>query len=184
MRYALWGKIFGVGLSRTGTVSLTEALNALGYRILHYQRPDLAVSEKRLWWLYFWNDGGTDNTVSAVFERLDRLFPNSRFIYMERDLEPWLASLERHYANRGDDVAPIELELRVKMFGTDAFDPVRLRQAYRDHHDRVLNYFAHRSARLLRLRVCDGEGWEKLCPFIGKEIPAIPFPHAHRTGPA
>lgn len=177
LRYTLWKKLFGIGLSRTGTTSLADALNALGYRVSHYTWPHQAVQEWGLRRLYFAKDGGTDITVSAIFPRLDRLFPDSRFIYTERDVEPWLASVERHFARRGE-VPPIERQLRIKMYGTDRFDRARLEQAYHAHHDRVLTYFEDRPGSLLRLRICDGEGWERLCPFVGRQRPGIPFPHA------
>jgi len=181
LRYTLWNKIFGVGLSRTGTTTLADALNALGYRVSHYTWPHQAVYERKLRRLYSAKDGGTDVTVSAIFERLDRLFPNSRFIYTERDIDTWLVSVERHFARRGE-VPSIERQLRIKMYGTDHFDRARLEQAYHDHHDRVLDYFAKRPNHLLRLRICDGEGWERLCPFVGRDQPGIPFPRSQRAG--
>ncbi|MEJ8567753.1 sulfotransferase family protein [Elongatibacter sediminis] len=182
MRYTLWNKIFGIGPGRTGTTSLTDALGILGYRMLHYARPDLAVREDRLrlWWLYLARDGGTDTPVAAIFRKLDRLFPGSRFICTERDPETWLESMRRHYANRGSDVSPMERALRIKMYGTADFEPARLTQAYENHLDAVREHFSNRPDRLFRLRICDGEGWNELCAFLGKDIPDHPFPHAHK----
>lgn len=95
MRYTLWNKVFGIGFGRTGTTSLTRALEILGYRVLHFPRPDLAVSPSlpRLWRLYFNVDGGTDTSVAVIFRELDRWFPGSRFIYTERDGPDWLRSI-------------------------------------------------------------------------------------------
>jgi hypothetical protein len=180
LRYTLWKKIFGIGLSKTGTWSLTDALNTLGHRVSHYTWPEQSVRERKLWRLYFAKDGGTDITVSVIFEKLDRIFPHSRFIYTERDRDAWLESMERHYDHRGE-VPPIERELRIKMYGTDRFDRASLERAYHDHHRRVLHHFSQRPGKLLRLRICDGEGWEKLCPFLGIDRPETPFPHSNRA---
>ena len=32
---------------------------------------------------------------------------------------------------------------------------------------------------LFVLDVRGGEGWEKLCPFLGLNVPDVPFPHAN-----
>lgn len=39
------------------------------------------------------------------------------------------------------------------------------------------DYFAGRPEDLLIMDICAGDGWEKLCPFLGFEIPETPFPH-------
>ena len=35
---------------------------------------------------------------------------------------------------------------------------------------------------LLIIDITKGEGWEKLCLFLNKEIPNTEFPHRHKTG--
>ena len=52
-------------------------------------------------------------------------------------------------------------------------DKVRIEETGR----RVRAYFAGRPDDLLVLDVVGGEGWEKLCPFLGLEPPAEAFPH-------
>jgi hypothetical protein len=31
------------------------------------------------------------------------------------------------------------------------------------------------------MNICDGEGWEKLCSFLNKPIPDVPFPKENIT---
>ena len=50
------------------------------------------------------------------------------------------------------------------------------------HHQRVADYFEGRQD-LLVLRIAAGDGWERLCPFLGEPVPDEPFPHRHRSGP-
>jgi hypothetical protein len=41
----------------------------------------------------------------------------------------------------------------------------------------VRQFFADKPAgKLLELAICEGEGWEKLCPFLDVPVPAVPFP--------
>jgi 3'(2'), 5'-bisphosphate nucleotidase len=44
-----------------------------------------------------------------------------------------------------------------------------------------MDYFKDRPQDLLVIDVTAGEGWEKLCPFLGKPTPDIPFPKANVT---
>lgn len=67
---------------------------------------------------------------------------------------------------------------RIAQYGGIAFeDEEVLSNVYDKHQEDVLNYFKGRDNDLLVLNVCNGEGWEKLCPFLGRPIPAEKFPH-------
>jgi len=41
----------------------------------------------------------------------------------------------------------------------------------------VMDYFKDRPDDLLIIDICSGEGFEKLAPFLGRPLPAQPFPH-------
>ena len=45
----------------------------------------------------------------------------------------------------------------------------------------MLDHFKERPEALLVLRITEGDGWEKLCPFLGQKIPRMPFPHANKA---
>lgn len=95
-------RIFGIGLGRTGTSSLTEALELLGLPSVHYpadratraliaghiRRPRPALHLPLL------DDvvAITDSPVCCVYQALDRAYPGSRFILTVRDDESWLRS--------------------------------------------------------------------------------------------
>ena len=53
--------------------------------------------------------------------------------------------------------------------------PTEALRRYRDHVERVLEVLAD-EPNFLRLNVCAGEGYEKLCPFLGIAMPHDPFP--------
>ena len=47
------------------------------------------------------------------------------------------------------------------------------------HNREVAEYFRDRPGDLLTLEWAKKPGWEPLCGFLGKPVPAVPFPHAN-----
>jgi hypothetical protein len=164
-----WPKCWGLGLSRTGTTSLCEALKLLGYKNVQHNPH---FSELRTL------DGGTDAGVLVFYKYLDYKFPGSKFVLTLRDLEEWLRSEEYifgvHPVRSLDDDVPIMR--RMTIFETVAFDREKFIAAYRRHTEDVRRYFAKRPHDLLEMNLTAGDGWNKLCPFLGIPVPAVPFP--------
>jgi Sulfotransferase domain len=79
-------KVFGVGLSRTGTTSLHYALGFLGYRSIHFPPPH------QLRELLNFYDAAVDTPVACVFKELAEAYPDARFVLTVRDMDSWLAS--------------------------------------------------------------------------------------------
>ncbi len=182
-------KIFGIGLSRTGTKSITRALNTLGYVMVHYPTDPLTYMELSGGsygvTLLDHIDGITDITVAPFYPQLDQLYPDSKFILTVRDKASWLRSLERHwegkpiYDNIPDqaDVIRMKQFLRAAVYGTFRFNADRLSYVYDLHCKQVLDYFQDRPEKLLVLNVTEGDGWERLCQFLDKPVPNAPFPN-------
>jgi hypothetical protein len=184
-------KVFGLGLSRTGTRSLTAALHLLGWDTIHYPTDRGALEALMRGDVRFPHleryDGMTDITVSPYYEDLDRAYPGSKFVLTVRDEETWLKSCQNHWHNRpafqegeGDEHAThmeIRRFLRAAVYASYEFEPERFRRAYRRHVEDVQRYFVDRPEDLLVLRIAGGEGFEKLAPFLGVPVPSQPFPH-------
>lgn len=172
-----FNKIFGIGISRTGTTSLTAAIRSLGYSAIHWPTNIDDFYKYRC---------ATDTTVACRFKELDLLFPNSLFIYTEREPESWLKSVVVHGFRSPEDLKlsqeqkRIALEARVTIYGTTNPQASDFLPAYQRHHDNVLQYFARRGEKLLRLNICRGEGWYQLCNFLEIPFPNSPFPHLNR----
>lgn len=168
-------KIIGVGLSRTGTSSLAAALQLLGISCIH--APDPAMLE--------YASAMVDGPAAARYQELDVLYPRSKFILTLRETEDWLRSCQEHW-NRtplGDMHPRARFEYgwcRVKLFGQTGFDRDNHRKRYELHVKNVRDYFQDRSPDLLELNIAAGEGWDKLCPFLGVATPAGPFPWENR----
>jgi hypothetical protein len=182
-------KVFCVGLSKTGTRSLHEALQILGLRSVHWGGPDLTTAvqrgpEMRAAIEAAERDGrplldGLEDAdaysdilaLSTRFEVLDRQYPGSRFILTVRDLDEWVDSRVRHVE------ANVERKARGEYDGTFlVVDEAGWRREATEHEDRVRSHFAGRPADLLVMDIAAGDGWEPLCTFLGLPVPADPFP--------
>lgn len=161
-----FNKVFGIGLSKTGTLSLNSALMSLGLNAKHLPR-NLDEIE--------FLDAATDTPIARAYKELDRRYPGSKFILTKREEEEWIKSCHDFFGDRV--LAPWMRELQTDLYGVDSFDQLMFRMARQSHHEDVLDYFSGRAADLLVMNICAGEGWEKLCPFLGVRPPGFPFPH-------
>jgi hypothetical protein len=177
-----WNKVFGIGLSKTGTLSLDAAFGMLGLRSVHYP-PAEDMLEGRFSVLAGY-DAASDISVSVAFRELDRAFPGSRFILTIRDPAHWLESIEAHLARRNTHAytgrTPAGM-LRERVYGSRTFNRDRYTRAFRCHTEAVDEHFRSRPDDLLVMDICSGQGWDHLCPFLGLPTPTEPFPHRHKT---
>jgi hypothetical protein len=182
-------KVFGIGFQKTGTSSLAEALEILGYRTNHgvfinhpEKRRSLRIAppltnEKvvaQALPLAAEYDALTDNPWPLLYRELDAAFPGAKFILMTRDPQRWIASLVQHFGDRESDVLEWIYGCR-SVRGNEA----RCLAVYDAHYTAVHNHFAHRPADLRELNFDQPSRWNELCAFLGKPIPAKPFPHAN-----
>ena len=184
-------KVFGLGLSRSGTTSLNGALELLGYRAIHFPRvrfratrlgARLGRRDLRLAWATTRRfDAISDITILPFYKELDARFPGSKFVLTVREKEAWLDSCANFRKFRPEFDSPPELlELRRLVYGTPFFDREAFATAYDRHHAEIRETFARRPGDLLELDVCSGEGFELLCPFLGVDVPDEPFPWQNR----
>lgn len=180
-------KVFGIGLSRTGTTSLAQALDLLGIDTAHWTNPltHQLLSDAD----FFMFGASTDCCVSAEFEKLYYQYPNAKFVWTMRPLDAWLASFLGHH-DRHSWARDVE-ELRIAfdrgacthMFAHAALEfglylnESDLAASYRAFEARVRHFFAGKpEGKLLELDLFAGQGWEELCRFLGRPIPSHPFP--------
>ncbi|MEV6344845.1 sulfotransferase family protein [Actinoplanes sp. NPDC051851] len=186
--------VIGAGFGRTGTLSLKTALERLGEgpcahmvdmlgddeRCRHFTRAargDRAGLTKAF-------DGyrATVDWPGCYFWReLAEQHPKAKIILTVRDPEEWYASAERTIWTIWNSPLPPGMKDFVEMCDatnwTGAFGG---RFGDRDHAIDV--YLRHNEAvrrtvpadRLLEFAI--GQGWEPLCDFLNRPIPAEPFP--------
>lgn len=164
-------KVWGIGLSKTGTSSLTEALQILGLKSRHYPTT---LSH------FLDYDACTDVPVIPLYKSLDAVYPGSKFILTNRNFDSWMRSTSNHFSSPEDPKSFVG-QMRLIVYGTLVFDHQLFFDRYHSHLSDVRTYFKNRRNDLLELDICAGEGWEKLCPFLGLSIPPVDFPFLNRS---
>jgi hypothetical protein len=176
-------KIFNIGLNRAGTTSLAEALRLLGFSTAHYRHRgvrlyDLIIHNARRGRRLFDGleeqcDAFSDFAGRHFYAELDRQYPGSKFILTTRELDGWLDSRERKVLlNRARP------DYRYGFLAIDREGWARERAAY---VSRLQAHFAGRPGDLLVIDIPAGEGWDRLCPFLGVPAPDRPFPWQNRS---
>jgi len=62
------------------------------------------------------------------------------------------------------------------IYGITHFDEIIFREVHARFDKEAIIHFKDQPERLLVMNICGGDGWEKLCPFLEKSIPNVPFP--------
>jgi hypothetical protein len=174
-------KVFCIGFHKTGTSSMREALEILGYRVTgpdHTGDRDIAETLHRVTAdLSQRFDAFQDNPWPLVWREMDALHPGSKFILTVRDPQKWYDSNRNHF---GGQTTP----MRALVYGPDAATPEGNEALYKArlvrHEREVRAYFRDRPDDLLVLDLGRDGRWEPLCAFLGHPVPARPFPHANR----
>ncbi|MDF9795518.1 hypothetical protein OKW21_000781 [Catalinimonas alkaloidigena] len=175
-------KVFGIGLGKTGTSSLGRALKVLGYRHMNF-RADLVLEYDKgnlqpIFEVADQYDSFEDFPWPLLYKELDRRYPGSKFVLTLRsDVNKWFKSIYDH-ANRGAGTKKI----RKITYGYEMphHHEKEYIECYLKHKEDVLHHFADRKEDLLVMYIDQGDSWGKLCDFLVKPVPNVPFPHANR----
>lgn len=171
-------KVFGIGFHKTATTSLAEALRHLGYRVTGpnwTDNPNIADEVHEMAFaLADKFDAFQDNPWPILYEQLDQRFPDSKFVLTIRPTADWIRSMVNHFSEK-------ETPMRQWIYGVGhpkGNEEVYIARYVRHNQD-VIEYFKDRPGDLLVLHITAGEGWERLCPFLGMAVPRVPFPCAN-----
>lgn len=168
-------KVFGIGLPKTGTTSLTEALEILGYNATHYPSGDALEAADKY-------DAVTDSPAAIRFKELDVHFPGSKFILTQRRDEDWLKSIKKHMQRLETPKNGTKAyDLRVKSLGSASYNRKKHLKAYKNHERDVKEYFKNRPEDLLVINFIDkSQGWTEICKFLNLRVPKTEFPLANK----
>ena len=165
-------KIFCIGYPKTGNTSICEALNILSYRAVQWLKGALRKEPKEGWIEYIKKcnyDAFVDNPFGRrdLYKEIDKAFPDSKFILTIRDK----SSFARSYVNcfKG---SPWEVKNQKELKEIINF--------YDNRNKEVIKYFKNNSSKLLVMDIKAGDGWIKLCRFLGNSIPKKSFPHKNK----
>jgi hypothetical protein len=197
-------RVIGAGLSRTGTHSLTSALELLGLKSIHFDTQRLndvldGSNQNPDFRRYDDVDAVCDLPAAVFYKELLAAYPESKVVLTVRDVNAWYPSIRDHFARhaitnetrlkfrlarrfgvkhdafRESDIDSFRRHLRHYVYGSTVPREFLFKKRYRDHNALVIATVPRE--RLLVMDITEGDGWEKLCPFIGANIPDKPFPH-------
>lgn len=179
-------KVFGIGLNKTGTTTLGEALKLLGYRH-HGLSLDL---------LDEWLKNGFSEDIKQVIEENDafedwpwplmwielaRFYPDAKFVLTIRSSsEKWFESQCKHIIRYPDTRRE-----NLMIYGCE--DPKECRSIFVDyyinHNEKVKSWFIENGLSDRLLIVCweNGDGWKELCDFLDLTPPMFEFPHSNSS---
>lgn len=174
-------KIFCIGPNKTATTSLHLAFKMLGLSSVHHvnhngkiglimedninagRKPLEGVDEYDAYSDFTWN--------MENIKILENEYPSSLFIFTTRDTNEWLKSRINHdrvWNENNPDKKPRTI------------DGKKLKDWYESYHKEIRSHFKGRED-YLEMNIPKGDGWEKLCPFLGLPIPDKPFPHDNKN---
>lgn len=190
--------VIGAGLGRTGTKTLQTALIELGLGPCHHMTEVFAHPETMGFWYRAARGGPVDwdaglagyrsavDWPSAHFYReLAAQYPAAKVILTRRDPLRWYESMaetilkvmtERAAPDRNSDgdFRFSQIIVAEKTFGWD-FSAENVIAAFERHNAEVIA-----SIPPERLLVFEAAmGWEPLCTFLGRPVPATPFPRTN-----
>lgn len=176
-------KIFIIGLPRTGTTSISVALLNHGFKVAHtaYTKHAFELA-----------DVISDAPCFADYQQLDKLFPGSKFVYLDRALERWVPSMQMLLNKMLPELAPKTGYLHpvlkrcitqtfAPLTTTDPLDSQHLANCYLKHQQAVRDYFQNRND-FLAIDVSQRESLQRLLAFLGvseglSADDASKFPH-------
>jgi hypothetical protein len=195
-------KIIGAGYGRTGTVSLQQAFEQLGYPCYHMQEVmkaydrghveqwDAAMRDVDIDWqaLFAGYDATVDFPACVFYRELMEAFPDAVVVLSVRDAEKWWLSYSKllglvsvatwfSFVPMFRKFSAMNTRLMERVFGgtLDTLGKDDYVAQYLRHIDDVKATVP--PERLLVYSVT--EGWEPLCRFLDKPVPDQPFPHAN-----
>jgi hypothetical protein len=166
-------KIFGIGLAKSGTTSLSQALTMLGYLTVHDSNICESIATKLLARMPCEEldkyDAFTDwphplRTFSQLAEIKDSLF-----ILTVRDREQWLQSCLIHV-------------LHSRVFDSSRWkdiDTKSLSNEWDVLYGLIVAWGITNPGRVL-IFDCS-QGWNGLCEFLNKPVPSVAFPHENKS---
>lgn len=173
-------KVFCIGFHKTGTSSMARALRMLGYRVTGpngQHDPDIAKNVYRMAAkLVKEYDAFQDNPRPIIYKWCHEQFPDAKFILTVRDPEKWY----RSQGNFGEKETPMRKWIYGDAYGSPMTDKDVYIARYKRHNAEVREYFRG-NPNFVEVDITAENAWEKICPLLGKPVPAEPFPHANPT---
>lgn len=174
-------KVCIVSLHKTGTTSISEMLIKFEFLVtgpdtnLYYDLINNKYEQIDSFLDKF--DVFQDDPWYDIFEYVDSKFNQAKFIYLIRDENFWLKSMQNFYGKWN-----YNNKVRTHFYGNcNTLDhPELYRKKYRSHEKRVYEYFEGKE-NFIEIDVRIPEDAERLQKFLGLENRFKNFPHLNKT---
>lgn len=180
-------KVFVLGLSKTGTTSVGNALALLGYKRIGWKdirsrhlvhtfiHGDLSALVDQAH--YF--DAFEDLPWPYVYHEMAEMYPNAKFVLtLRKDEDTWLKSMRRHMGRGTWEPAAFFYGAQ----NVDGNEQIVLNY-YRNHTANVRDYFKDKPDRYAELVIDDGDvNWNVLCQVAQCPeglTPTVEFPKSN-----
>lgn len=195
-------EVVGAGFGRTGTETLKNALEILGfgpcYHMFeidkhpeHIEKWNDVRSKGSRQWMEIYRDysSAVDWPTCAYFEELIEAFPESKVILTVRDPGEWFTSMSKTVFRalsedeKGLSEKTIELRRMSRALISEGTFKGRLddrtfcESIYLDHIKSVKSKVPPNRLLVYEVR----HGWKPLCTFLDREVPSTEFPIGNST---
>jgi hypothetical protein len=194
-------KIFVLGYNKSGTISLSQSLQILGYSVLHTGSNNFMETLMK-----FSNNlelgmgilDGIDKYdcyldypiyEPTVFSHIVDEYPDAKYISLTKNLDDYVDSALRakvrdikngnkntwNWLGVGDEEV-------FRNYPEYQKEWVKRRTTFK--HKSNLKHLSNlgNTENILHMNICDdGDGWRELCKFLNKEIPNIEFPYENKN---
>ncbi len=189
-------RVIGTGFGRTGTDSMREALEILGFGPCHHMRALIEDDPHNMAWRgciasedMDWDQllGGYQSCVdwpsAHYWPQLVEQFPEAKVLLTWRTPESWWASFEKTILPRlledteTEETAPGSQLIALRVFGGKPLEKNHCISAYEANVAAVKAKIP--ADRLLIYKI--GDGWDPLCDFLNVGVPDTPYPRSNNT---
>lgn len=172
--------IFGIGLAKTGTTTIAEALKLLGYNSFHCECNIINPKDMELYTTQLDKYNAIVGTPLAPFYKsLDQNYDNAKFILTIRDEEKWVDSCSYHFTD--DLIMDTQHKYLHKLiYECEKFNRKKFLKGYKKYNKKVKKYFYYKSDNFLILDINSKTKWGELCNFLDQPIPDVIFPYKNK----
>ena len=184
-----WNKVFIIGLPRTGTTSVCVRLLQHGLYVAHTAFTKGCFTQAQVI---------ADVPIFAEYAELDKRFPNSKFVYLDREISTWsismkrlLGRMEKNLTCEAGGFYPLIKQSYNRVFQLASYYQIPpesaphalnyLADRYAAHQRNVTRYFANQPGKYLRVDVCESGALESLMRFLELKRIYADFPHINKA---
>lgn len=199
-------KVIGVGLPRTGTLSIKVALEILGFGKCYHMIENIEKNDNKFWidvcdgqerdWAEVFKDyhSTTDAPACFFWEELLKENPNAKVILTVRNSpEAWWKSSSETVFQAIRATNTFKDKLNCFIFPSQRLfrqlgERLKIKMGAELTKEKAIEYYTKynedviekcSSDKLLIFNV--NQGWEPLCKFLGVPVPDTPFPRLNDT---